>query len=295
MANDFPIQRVTYRPVGRVDWCRFLPCALVTLACGLVMASGLFAGFRLGHYAFVLFPVLAGLATGGVAFWAVRAGRCRSRLLAIAFGASAGALIYFGYFHLDFLWLSGVHHAARLDCLPAFIHWRMQTDIYINESERLRLSQPSLNWICFGIDAAISIAVVAVMALLRVQQPYCEHCEAWMQRGTVLAPSQVAAALEQALATGSFETLPPMPRVLKDFSEPHTRIDLEYCPGLADPNSPCVAYLTVTNLGQKRNSGPCPDARSELVLCSQTSLSHAELLALADKLPGLRELAAREG
>jgi hypothetical protein len=289
MEDVSSIQRPRYQPSGQVDGGRFLPCAFLTLACGLVTACGLLLGFRQSHYWFVLFPVLAGLATGGVAFWAVRAGRCRNRLVAITLGALAGMCIYFGYFHLDFLCRTGFHNVARLDLLPAFIHWRMQTDLYISESQRLRLSQPTLNWICFAIDASISIVVVAVLALLRARQAYCEHCGAWMQRLHVLAPPQAAAAFEQALATGSFETLPPLGQVPKGSTDPRTGIDVKYCAGLADLTSCCVAYLTVTNLSQQSSS----DVRRGMVLCWQRSLSHEELLTLADKLPDLRGFADR--
>ncbi len=265
MGEVSAIQRPHYRPSGRVDWGRFLPCALLTLACGLAMASALLLAFRYGFYYFVLFPVLAGLATGGVAYWAIGAGRCRNRLVAVMLGAVAGAFVYFGYFHLDFVCRTGFRNAGRLNLLPAFVQWRMDTDVYIDEKERLRLTQATLNWICLGIDAGISIAVVAVMALLRAQQAYCEHCGDWMRRLSVLAPAKAAAALEQTVATGSFHALAPLGQTLKDLAEPHIGIEVEYCAGLADPTSSCVAYLTVKNLCQKRNS----DVRPEMVLVAQ--------------------------
>ncbi len=93
MANDLS-PRPRYYPTNRVVWATFLPWALGTLICAILLAAAMFWLFTKGWYLLFLVPALFSLLLSGFVSLTVSKGKCRSPILAAIFGLLAGVILY---------------------------------------------------------------------------------------------------------------------------------------------------------------------------------------------------------
>src|SRR5258708_3673778 len=105
-TESFP-GRTFYKSSGRVDWLRFFPWLLAAFAVAIVLAWGLFQLFLAGYYYMVFVPAVAALVVAGVMRLAVVKGLCRNPLVGAAAGATAGVLLYLGYFYFGMVYHMG--------------------------------------------------------------------------------------------------------------------------------------------------------------------------------------------
>src|SRR5262245_26852355 len=104
----------------------------------LLVLGGLFAAtavgwllqflFFQGWYFVIIVPVFGGALLASVLTWLVGWAHCRNRWVAGTLGAIAGSLAYLSYFYFCM-----IHQApqatGRLDLLPSYIVFRMQSDV----------------------------------------------------------------------------------------------------------------------------------------------------------------------
>ena len=136
MASDpEALPETTYRRSGKVNWLRLAPYTIVMLGVTVLMAYVLYRAFAAGWYYFIAIPAVLSLPVGLAAYIAVAGGHCRNQLVAMFAGAIAGLVLYLGYFHLHFVSLTGRQALTRVDLLPRFIQFRMQTDVVVDELE----------------------------------------------------------------------------------------------------------------------------------------------------------------
>ena len=73
---------------------------MLALLVAVILAYGMAELFRVGHYYIGIVPALAGLAVAGLIRVAVAKGNCRNPGIAGAAGATAGLILYLGYFYI---------------------------------------------------------------------------------------------------------------------------------------------------------------------------------------------------
>src|SRR5665213_1285523 len=123
-------QREKYRPSGRVSWGKFAAFYAVSLLVAVLLSWAMYASFAAGWYIMFLMPAFAALLVGGMLTMTVRVGRCRKPLVAGIAGIVAGIVLYLGTYYFGLVALTGVQGAWRVNLLPTYITWRMQTDLH---------------------------------------------------------------------------------------------------------------------------------------------------------------------
>lgn len=270
-------QRGTYRRSGRVNWLRLAPFALLALAVSLGMAFCLFLAFRAGWYYYLVVPAVASAPVAVAARVAVGAGHCRNRAVAATLGLLAALVLYLGYFHIHLVAIVGPAAITRVDALPWFIAFRMQTDEIVDEDGQGANQSEVMNWTFFGAELVMLIAIVTIAASTRSNRVYCEHCGRWARRLLVQLPSGSAAAVGAALKSGRLGHLPEVPRPNKVLTAPCASFTVEYCRKPLG-HAPCPVYLTASELIGRKG------AQSVL---GQAEVTPEELAAIAEKMPAL--------
>src|SRR6266571_930442 len=120
MGQDRVAGGQKYRASGRVNWS-FVPLALGVLDISAGLAYGLYLAFDLGFYYMIIMPLLAALILAGIILLAVSWGHCRSPLIAMGVGLSAGLVLYLGRYHVDMMARLGPDMAWKIQFLPRYI------------------------------------------------------------------------------------------------------------------------------------------------------------------------------
>ncbi len=274
--------RNRYQRSGNVSWARLLPWTLVTLAVSLVMAVCLYLVFRGGWYIYMLAPGAAALPVAGAAHQAVGDARCRNGVVAGLLGVLAGAVLYLGYFHVHFVAevgpVMGPAAIYRVDLLPRFILFRMQTDVVVDEAGKEQALQgPWMNWVFFLADFAVVIGLVVSPAVARSGQVYCERCQRWTRQLMTRLPPWRAEAIHRALESGSLADLPEIPPPTGVLTAPSVSFTVDYC-RKAGSQASCPVYLTAKEL---------TEGKGGKVILNQVEVSAEEFRKLAEKIPAL--------
>src|SRR5438034_1237918 len=191
------MQSLTDRPRYQTDfgvsWA-----LLPTLLLGALLAAGGVAwafkfAFVHGWYLIFLLPAVGGLALGGALYWLVGKAHCRNHWLAGAVGGTAGLLAFLGYYHLCLIDFLPPGQAWRVDLLPQYISFRLQTDV-AEEVGRANVGQQpkkpfmGLNWYTFSAELLMMGCFAAGLAWNRARRGYCAELGQWMQRDVALFP-----------------------------------------------------------------------------------------------------------
>ncbi len=302
--ESFP-GRTFYKP-GGVNWGRFLPWLIPAFAVAVALAEGMYQLFHIGHYYVIIVPILASLAVGALITLAVKQGHCRNRLAAGAAGFAAGLVLYLGSYYLGMAHLSaqlGLPGAPRLDRLPSYIRLRMETDVTRDayesrndERKQSRSSDPTMNWIRFGIEFLAVLGITTAAGLKRSRKAYCQQCGHWMDRElTQFDPAQSTELLE-ALRTGSARSLAALCAKAAFTTVPNLTLAIESCPSLQDGRArDCPVYASIKNV-TVNPQGAVLDAFEQAkgkVVVRGLQLNPDELAALALRFPRFEAHAGR--
>jgi hypothetical protein len=275
-----PGQRTEERPVytrsGRVEWFRFLPAAVVTLLVAAAMAYCWFLLYDVGHGYWLATAVLTALPVALSAYLAVAFGHCRNRAVAGALGVMATLVFQLGYFHADMVRQKGPETLLSFDQLPEFIGNRMAND-------RARLGfMPRgelYNWFYSAVELlTISLFVIGAPSY-RSQKAYCESCRRWMRSVAFHAKAGRGDDIADALETEDWSDMPVIAGRAVKIAGAQSWVEFEYCPNVRDPESECVAYLSL-------KEHPSATENPEELL-KQGLLERHEVNALADHVAPL--------
>jgi len=288
--------RVRYEPGFGVDGLR-LP-ALIVLAplAALGVAWCLKSAFVHGWYLIFLLPVLGGLVLGGVLYALVGWSHCRNRWLAGAVGILAGLIGYLGYYELCLLDLLPPPLAGRVDLLPRYIAFRMNTDVAEKVGEPNAGRAPKepfapLNWFTFVCELAIVVGAAGGAAWARARHAYCPKLQRWMQREKALLPANSAEAFRDALEA---DRLAEFVGAVPPANDPQTacRLTVEYA---IPPEGSPLEYPVYASLEAVPVTRPWHLVRNmRRTLLRQVKLEVGEALALRPLLPNLTRLLAAQ-
>ena len=196
---------------GRPDGAIPLPGAFLVLGSmiGVGLALGFVAGF-VGRwfYLMLVYPGAVGAGIGAAGMWAIRVGKVRNPLFAVAASVLAGALAmlmiqYAYYLHfMDRVRLEQPALAPLLDqgavSLIDFIKLRAKEGISIGrpgQGKGTNLGEIG-TYIYWAVELAIIIGLAWLLTIDEAGQPFCRRCNSWkpMQVLGVLAFSKEEAA-----------------------------------------------------------------------------------------------------
>ena len=242
-ANLLP-ERPSYKSSGGVNWLRFVPWLLLALVGSAVLAGLMFLLFKAGHYYIIFVPLVAAVGVAGLMNLVVAKGHCRNRLVAALCGLLAGCVLYFGYYYIGMVYALGTEMAAHPRVLPAYIRFRMATDVLRDthdyhkhddeEPSRARGGSSFSNWMFFWIETVLVLGLSAGGALVRARKTYCEKCGRWMLREVTQFEPQKSDQLVQAFQVGSARQLAELCVTPVYSTLPNTSLALEYCPSMKD-------------------------------------------------------------
>ena len=175
-----------------------------SLAAGI--AVGIVEGLLDGWFSLlVLFPLLIGLAAGGLASWGVARFRLRAPLVALLLGTMGGGAGYVTTHAVNYLQFRSAVEAAMRHDSPTGVDLDAAFDEALREKtgaagfrgylalnaeqgvsiKRMGASDKGVAltgigaWIVWLCELLIAAATAAVLAFSRAREPFCEGCEQW--------------------------------------------------------------------------------------------------------------------
>jgi hypothetical protein len=209
------------------------------------------------------------------------------------------------------LQFAGLRNAHRIDLLPKYVHLRIQTDVArdVHMPQAAQPRQPGpvdqvFNWIFFGGELLIVVALFAGAGVTCASRAYCEACGKWMERETLKLPPGQASALWSALQSGNRAEVQ---RVLSNTSRKDAMsgtATVEYCAKCPAEGLPPEVFFTVKDI-------PLPGARVPLTtragwlfkprfaaklqnVVNHVALEPEEVVAIAPVLPKLKAFVATQ-
>jgi hypothetical protein len=280
-----------------VDLPKFLPLAALTFVVAALMALGMNALYRHGFYFLVVNAVLAAVLLSMLLRTAVGLGRCRSPLLAAALGLAVGLVFYLGFYYAGMLGFIGWDNARRIDLLPKYIHFRLQTDTHHDpgDSNRaLRRPLPVFNWIIFVVEFGFVVCISTLTAYRRASRSYCENCAKWKEQEVLILPPKSGAKVVDWMSRGELASIARVPPYTPSNKASYTAVALEGCAGGAA--AACASYLAAKDVARYSpgtNFRKFDGARGQLRL-ARTQLTPAEMDAIRPAFPRLLSQAARK-
>ncbi len=287
-------ERARYVPDLGVDWLRLPAMVGLAAVAAVTLAWCLKCAFVHGWYLIFLLPMFGGLALAGVLYLLVGWARCRNRWLAGCVGILAGLIGYLGYYELCLLDLLPPRLASRVDLLPGYIAFRMQTDVAEDVGKPNVGRDPKkpfspLNWFTFACELAWVVGAAGGVAWARSRQAYSPELQKWMQREKALLPANSAQAFRAALEGGRLSEFLAETPPAKD---PQTACPLTLEYAAPDDGSP-LEYPVYASLGNV----PVTRLwhvfrRMHRALLRQVKLEVGEALALRPLFPKMTQLLA---
>lgn len=292
------IERPRYVPSGRVDWLKFLPLLLLSLLCAAVLAAALYGLYFEGWYLIILVPAIAAMLLSVMLSFAVRAGKCRSPLLAGALGLVAGVVMYIGYYYIGMVAMLGPQYATRLDLLPAYISWRAHVDVQHDVGgPRLPHDQDSadapMNWFLFAFELGLVLFVTLLVTRRRASRAFCESCGSWKTQHVALFAPGFGKQIAEWLDAGQLPMIASLPPFKAGRRQQFTSVAVEVCP-LTAASQNCPAYLAVkdVSLGGGGTEFQKFDGATGKVLVQRAQISAEELASIRQLFPALSGIAA---
>lgn len=288
------IQRLIYRPSGRVNWGTFLPLAGLALLVAAGAAAGLNWLYESGHYIVILAPAIASLAVAALVGAAVYLGRCRSPAVGGALGLLAAAVLYLGMYVVGLARAVGWEQAWRPELVKEYIAWRLRSDVQedVGHGRHDRTDRPSraMNVFTLVMESGIVLLMTGSAGLQRSRRAYCERCGRWKAREVVFYPAGTGAAWREAAEAGDVGAVvrQTKPVLVGAQQRRYAAVAVEYCPDHA--GAECPVYLGVKEV--KAGGGATRfqqyDAAWGKRLVRQAELSEAEVAAVGTVVPSLK-------
>jgi hypothetical protein len=200
----------------------------------------------------------------GLVQTAVARSFCRNRFVGLGLGLLVGVITVGGMYHIDQCARWGVDW-ERLDRLPGYVTFRMETDGWCGRDPRMPMVRPlppqqgiepwirprvnwNWHWGAFIAEVVFLVLCPAGMGWARARRPFSELRGEWFARDAVLLTKASAAGLREALgyrtlaawvATGAEKTL---------THESHVVATVWYCPRPdTDKDAESEVYISVGN------------------------------------------------
>jgi hypothetical protein len=241
-----------------------------------------------GWYLLFLAPAGAGLLLGAVLFFLVAFTHCRNAWLAGGLGVVGGMVAYLGYYHFCLLDFLPAGQAHRLDALPRYIAFRMQTDVAEDlaapRDAQVKKPFPFLNWMGFLFEMAMVASFPAAIAATRARRAYCPDIKQWMEQETALLAPFSSEALLQALHAGQLDDFVARNRPGGDL-QAACRLILEYAVPTDDTPLAYPIYASIKDQSSEKSMlRPGRVPRTHL---RQVAVTTAEVLTLRPLFPKL--------
>ena len=296
MAIEPGPARRPYRVSGRVRWATFLPLAALALAVAVGMGFLLHAANKAGWYLIVIAPIIAAVPVAALVILAVNLGQCRNRAIGGLLGLVAGVVLYLSYYEAGLIDMVGPLALERLDILPNYIWFRLQTDVIQDAKPGKNPAggpQPSvgMNIGTFALELVILATLTTTSGLNRARKPFDEARRRWLvEEASTLVPGS-GHALAEALDAGRLDALAEVPPDRAAPATSHARVAVHYGPMIGEMPAAWPVYLTIdeVEITIKGLVSKKPKVRTARVL-RQVELSAEEAALLASLFP---ELAGR--
>ena len=305
--------RPVYRPTGKVRWLIFLPGLVLTATVAIAMAWCLWWAFARGFYWILFAPLVASFPVVGIWYLVLRWSHCRSRFLAAAASAALGLLLYLGYYQIGLIQEIGLQNAHRVDLLPQYVQFRMQTDELRDDIGRPapvppRPHEPGLfahvfKWFFFIIELIVVVSLFLTIAQRCGSRAYCELCGRWMKSEKLNLPPGLGVPLWVSLEAGNHADVHDRLSTMPPRSGLGCTLIVEHCPDCATAGRRPPVYLTMVDFmtpGQPQPKLGSPSGpRFSLInqpgtrtLVNHAALRPAEVAVLAPSFPALNTLLA---
>ncbi|MDB6108666.1 MAG: hypothetical protein JWR69_416 [Pedosphaera sp.] len=282
--------RHAFKSSGKVNWVRFIPWAALAWIVSVGLAMLLYFLFTWGFYFVLLIPLLVSLGVAGMVLLAVQKGHCRSRLVASLLGLATGMTLYLGYYYAGMVDALGIESVARVELLPSYIAFRMQTDVIRHEhspkrdrDEATTTGSHGMNWFMFAAEFCCIIGISCAGGFRRAGKPYCEKCQGWMNRETTKFKPEIGPAFAEALRLGAVQSLAALFTSPPKSTAPYTAVALDYCPSLkSGKTKDCTVYMSVKQITENPKGATLDafDGAKGKLLLRQIRIKPDELAAL---------------
>jgi len=236
-----------------VSWGSFSAFYALTLLVAALLSWAMYASFAAGWYIMVVMPAIAALLVSAMLTMTIRVGKCRKPLAAGIGGIIAGTVLYLGSYYCGMVALTGVENAWRVNLLPAYLTWRMQTDLHRNVGRPdpgggEREPDPVMNWIFFGLEFATVLWLTGLLVRRRAMKPFCERCDAWKQQDLNTYPPGNGETIRQWLEAGELGKLASVPTYTPSGKQKRfTSVSVESC-AAGQSDDPCPVYFAVKDV-----------------------------------------------
>lgn len=289
-------ERERYQPDGGIMMVRLPALIILSLVAALAVAWGLKLAFLSGWYLIILVPAVAGMILAGALFALVGWSHCRNRSLALALGLVAGLTGYLGYYHLCLVDFLPPGFEWRVDLLPHYIAFRMETDVQHDvgapDADQDEDDADSFgNWLLFVLELGMVAGLATGFSWSRARRVYYLELGRWAKREKMLLRPETEQAFRDALEGDR----------LADFVATTTPgSDAQTCPGLlleyATPNSgSLLEYPVYVSLeAPPRTRGWHLFRKGRGTRLRQVKLEIAEVLTLRPLFAGLTQTLAEQ-
>jgi hypothetical protein len=225
-------ERARYQSDFGVSWLRLPILVAASLLTAIVVAWCLQFALVHGWYLIILLPAAGGALLAGVLYALTGWAHCRNFWLASVVAVLAGFLAYLGYYHFGLIEELPPGNAWRVDLLPQYILFRMQTDVAedvgkpkVNPQAKKPLA--FLNYMTFAWELLTIVGLAAAFSWKRARHAYCTELGQWMRQETALL---VPHSSTNFLAALDKDTLPQFVAQTSAGNDPQTssRLILEY-------------------------------------------------------------------
>lgn len=296
-------QRESYRSSGKVRWLVFLPGLVVITAFTMVMSLCLYLAFGLGFYLVFIAPIIAALMGAGLWNLILMWSHCRNYRLATTISVLLGLLLYLGYYHVGLMDAFGVQNVHRIDLLPQYILFRMETDV-VRDAHDLRPApaqgpdtvQQIFNWVFFAGELACVIGMFVGVGAQRASKAYCETCRKWMKSETAGLMLGSGASMWRELGQGNFAAAVQQLSNTAPANPMGCNLVVEHCTACHGQSDLSKTYLTLTDvpsptlgdLSAALKPHPKPKTGVRKIV-TQVALLPQEVVALATTFPALQK------
>ncbi|MHB8901293.1 MAG: hypothetical protein ACYC6Y_21295, partial [Thermoguttaceae bacterium] len=289
-------ERARYRSDGGVVLGGLPVLIGLSLLAALAVAWGLKLAFVVGFYWIILVPALGGAALGGILYGLIGWCRCRNRVLAGMLGLVAGLVGYLGYYHLCLVDFLPPGMEWRVDLLPSFIAFRMETDVQEdvgapNAGGAQREPSVFMNWFTFVWELGMVVGLATSLPWSRARRVYYPELGKWARREKILLQPGDDEDFRESLADGELVHFVASTRAGSDAQTCGSLV-LEYAvPG----DGSVLEYPVYASL----EAAPRARARQVFGLgrgsrLRQVKLEIAEVLTLRPMYSGLSQLLAAQ-
>jgi hypothetical protein len=166
--------------------------------------------FQRQWYLVILVPAVAALLVGLAIAGLVAVARCRQPVTAALVGALAGFILYLGQYHFAMLEQLPPGNVHRLDLLPRYVQFRLQTDVEQKLGPQAPNAPPpkpsfNSNSVRFGIELILCVVFAATVPWRRAGRPWFAEPSQWAAREERRFPVGTQSLFELAFETQTLD------------------------------------------------------------------------------------------